>query len=868
MRSTCLRLAALAATAALALAFATPSEARPAEGGTLGPAGATAASGGQSASAVAHASVGRLPGRRVRVRGSLGYGRIFARQQALTGAALARTLRGFQNANPAGLERPGVQTAGPLTPPTADAPGDGRLDARRRSDPLHPRAPRLGAASAERAPPGGARLAAANDFTLFRSIPVAQGTGVTSATGEPSVANDRNGLLFTGNFHAALSGDNGLTWRFLNPAAQFTGPRGRTIDGGFCCDQVAYAVDRGSYSLVFWLLQSANDGVLNPRDGANGRLRLVVYQGRQELLEQADYCTIDFKPSDFGFPANSWFDFNQVSHTRKFLYISSKAQLNLGDTDGDGLFNSTFQNGVVWRIALDDLDSDDCTPPVTAWSGPGTGFNPALVQGAGDGAIMHWASQGTTTDQIVITRLDDSSTTGHVNTVSISPYLNTERSAATPGLNGSCPLPDATDPCKRINDAINIGYTDGAVVGWFWNVRQGSGFPFPHIRGARFLVAADPASDPLLIEEPDIWNPSFAFFYPTVGVNSDNHVGLTAYSAGGGSFVRANAALIDDVTPFWASLSFNGIITSNSGVAGNTWGDYQSVREYGNCTGTYAGSVHSMQGGTANGNAEHRFAWFGREREGCADLSVVALAAFADTTEANESLAISQATRNIGSGTAGASQTRYYLSRNASKSDDDLLLSEDSEVPTLGRGASASDLVTPSAPTLASGTYYVLACADDRTAVGEISDTNNCMASPQTVSLVGKSGGPAGVDDPVVVADVATVPGDQAAPPGDLVPVDLAFRASGGGAGRPSISLRLNTAAAASGSREIARTTAAFAGGPRSQATLRRLRRQVRIPRGLARRRQFLIACVGTRPLLSRCLPAQDPIYVRGSQRR
>ena len=222
------------------------------------------------------------------------------------------------------------------------------------------------------------------EYVLFRSRRVAMGVGVTSATGEPSVANDRNSLLFTGNFHAAVSADNGLSWQSLSPASpQFY----RQYDGGFCCDQIAYAVDRGAKSLVFWLRQFSNDGALNPTDGANGRVSLIVFQGRTELLEepelisQADYCEWNFKPSDFGFVTNSWFDFNQMSHTKKYLYISSKAEQNNGDTNGDGRFDSTFLDGVVWRMDLDDLDDDDCGRMTFGYfTGVGTGFNSSLVQ--------------------------------------------------------------------------------------------------------------------------------------------------------------------------------------------------------------------------------------------------------------------------------------------------------------------------------------------------------------------------------------------------------------------------------------------------------------------------------------------------------
>jgi hypothetical protein len=47
-----------------------------------------------------------------------------------------------------------------------------------------------------------------------------------------------------------------------------------------------------------------------------------------------------------------------------------------------------------------------------------------------------------------------------------------------------------------------------------------------------------------------------------------------------------------------------------------------------------------------------------------------------------------------------------------------------------------------------------------------------------------------------------------------------------------------------------------------------RMRSRLRIPRGLRRRRQFLVACIGRRPRASRCVASRRPIYIRGVRRR
>ena len=54
------------------------------------------------------------------------------------------------------------------------------------------------------------RVAAGSDFVTFRNTEVLQGTN-TSRIGEPMAANDRNVILYTGNWHAAVSLDDGQT---------------------------------------------------------------------------------------------------------------------------------------------------------------------------------------------------------------------------------------------------------------------------------------------------------------------------------------------------------------------------------------------------------------------------------------------------------------------------------------------------------------------------------------------------------------------------------------------------------------------------------------------------------------------------------
>jgi len=107
---------------------------------------------------------------------------------------------------------------------------------------------------------------------------------------------------------------------------------------------------------------------------------------------------------------------------------------------------------------------------------------------------------------------------------------------------------------------------------------------------------------------------------------------------------------------------------------------------------------------------------------------------------------VTDTTGNQGGTPAAASTTRYYLSLDTSKNAGDTLLAGSRSVPALAAGATSSGTVPVTIPTLtASGTYYLLACADDTGVVAESNEGNNCIASAGTV-VIGLQGKPTASD--------------------------------------------------------------------------------------------------------------------------
>ena len=88
---------------------------------------------------------------------------------------------------------------------------------------------------------------------------------------------------------------------------------------------------------------------------------------------------------------------------------------------------------------------------------------------------------------------------------------------------------------------------------------------------------------------------------------------------------------------------------------------------------------------------------------------------------------------NQGTATAGPSTTRYYFSVDVVKDRSDVLLTGSRAIPTLAPATASSGTATVTVPRMASGKYYLLACADDLNAVAESDERNNCVASAALV---------------------------------------------------------------------------------------------------------------------------------------
>jgi subtilase family serine protease len=69
------------------------------------------------------------------------------------------------------------------------------------------------------------------------------------------------------------------------------------------------------------------------------------------------------------------------------------------------------------------------------------------------------------------------------------------------------------------------------------------------------------------------------------------------------------------------------------------------------------------------------------------------------------------------------------------KSPGDVLLSAKRTVPSLVPGVTSTGSATVTVPALTSGSYVLLACADDTNTAVESSEANNCVASSAMLTV-------------------------------------------------------------------------------------------------------------------------------------
>ena len=191
---------------------------------------------------------------------------------------------------------------------------------------------------------------------------------------------------------------------------------------------------------------------------------------------------------------------------------------------------------------------------------------------------------------------------------------------------------------------------------------------------------------------------------------------------------------------------------------------------------------------------------------------------------------VTDTVQNSGSAAAAASTTRYYLSTTTSKSGARLLTGSRA-VPSLAPSATSSGTVTVTVSAgTASGTYFLLACADDTLVVKETNESNNCKASATQVTVSG----------PDLLETAVSNPPTTVTPGGTFSVTDTVQNSGSAAAAASTTRYYLSTTTLKSGARLLtgSRAVPSLAPGATSSGTV-----TVTVSAGTASGTYFLLAC-------------------------
>jgi hypothetical protein len=413
----------------------------------------------------------------------------------------------------------------------------------------------------------------------------AGGNAYVSNTQEPSVGANGKYNFQTGNWYATRTINNGATWQYLDPFAQFGG-----APQNFCCDQVAlYEPGR---NLMFWLLM----GVEDPATTGN-HLQLNVSDG-DDLVS---WCTYTLNPASFGEPSTTFLDYNDMAFSNNNLFIANNPFPAAGG-------NKT----AMLRLNLDSLLA--CVSPANGFYNVSDWFTFKPVQGATD--IMHWASvtpiSGVGLGAVIrIYSWADNSVTVFFVDRSIPAFMYMARNSGQ-----NCAGPGVTNWCQYADSRVLGGYTARGVLGWSFNAKQDGGHPFPFTRRVVFSEATK-----TLLATSDYWNSNFAIQFMAWSPNARGHLAAT-FALGGGTsspiYPGTGLYVQDDYGPIfnYAGGASNACLSGNSGFY--RWGDYLTVRPFYPAGIVWiAVAMRNVAGGpcTFGGYSEVRNKIFGRERD-------------------------------------------------------------------------------------------------------------------------------------------------------------------------------------------------------------------------------------------------------------
>jgi len=397
------------------------------------------------------------------------------------------------------------------------------------------------------APPGPAAPSDGSNAVarfLHRVMPLSPTTFglAVRMVAEPSVAIGGSVIWLTGNWFAARSADEGATWTYVNPYADFP---------TFASDQdTVYDPQR---HLFAWYRQGS------PLPGRFENSFKLNISGDGA----ASWCSYTLRPSEVD-PA--WgtlsFDYPHLALTDHYLYISSMLLVT-----GAGFASPRM---VLFRMPLDDLAGCSAFRYAYWTSDEGWSWTP-VENGATTamylGDTLDAGGSEPTGTFCVYVQPESSATLYYVDR-NVPAWTFTERT-------GSCPVAGGGNPCARSDGRITSGWVrqhgDRGEVGFLWNVREGGGFPYPYINAVTFDQEAL-----LVTGRPMLWDSKCAWHYGAAAPDGEG-LGIAAFHFCS-SQPPAHAIGIADVSAGQATWTMFYSRIGEVPTSTLVWGDYIRMR--------------------------------------------------------------------------------------------------------------------------------------------------------------------------------------------------------------------------------------------------------------------------------------------------
>lgn len=418
-------------------------------------------------------------------------------------------------------------------------------------------------------------LAATDQVTILTNTELKNAADQRTASnvGEPSTALNGPVVIYTGNWYAAVSGDAGRTFQFIDPATAFPNPK---PNSSFCCDQVVHYISK--IDTFVWLLQ------YGPESGDN--IQRLAFAKTSDVLA-GKWRLFDITTNSLNV-AGAFLDFPDLAVGANNLYVTTNI-FGPGNKVGSA----------VVRIPVSSIASGS----VTAQSFVSFNFQSFRVaQNCAD--VAYFAAHQDTSTLAVFSWKEGQA-------------APTQKSVAVARWLGGDGYFSRTADGRRWLDRADPRITGATMTKkelWFaWTVDRNSNHrPRPFIQIARL-----DAKTLTLIDNVNVFNSTSATAYPALATNENDEVGIS-YMVGGGPLNPSHAVGILTGTrrDLIVSNGDRGPLSDDNTGKGE-WGDYLTLRRAFPNQKLFAATGFTMKGpgDSSNRDCTPRFVVFGRSSD-------------------------------------------------------------------------------------------------------------------------------------------------------------------------------------------------------------------------------------------------------------